>query len=160
MTGEQLEPLGEVARFTKDIEIRYVECDQQGIVYNAHYLTFVDFALDQWVRSLSLPGGAGSDGESPWVSNWDVMLKRASIDWHGPARWPETLSVHCGVSRWGRTSFDVSYRLRVGDRRVADLVITYVSVDSATHEPMVTPPEAVESMGDTVPVPAGLVGHH
>ncbi|MCP4434996.1 MAG: hypothetical protein GY812_05750 [Actinomycetia bacterium] len=153
---DELEPLAEVARFTKDIEIRYVECDQQGIVYNAHYLTFVDFALDHWVRSLPVEGA----GESPWVTTWDVMLKRASIDWHGPARWPETLSVHCGVSRWGRTSFDVSYRLRVGDRRVADLVITYVSVDSATHEPMVTPPEVVVAMGETVMVPTGLVGHH
>ena len=32
--------------------VRYGECDQQGVVFNAHYLAYVDDALDQWLRVL------------------------------------------------------------------------------------------------------------
>ena len=134
--------------FTHRVDIRYGECDQQGVVFNAHYLAFVDDAMDHWMRSL---GGAA------WVSTWDVMLKTARLTWHGPARWTEQLSVDCGVARWGRTSFDVAYRLRVGERAVADALITYVSVTVEDHRPTPPPPDVVDAMGDLVPVPESLV---
>lgn len=141
--------------FTHEVDIRYGECDQQGIVFNAHYLAFVDDAMDHWMRSLGVLDGDAGDGlgaggtapTAAWVSSWDVMLKVARLDWHGPARWTERLSVDCGVSRWGTTSFDVAFRLRVADRPVCDAAITYVSVSPADHSPMVTPAEVVEAMG-------------
>lgn len=136
--------------FTHRIAIRYGECDQQGVVFNANYLAYVDDAMDHWMRSMA----AGA----VWVDTWDVMLKAARILWHGPARWPEELEVDCGVGRWGRTSFDVVYRLRVGARPVADVVVTYVSVGARSHEPTPPPDEVVTAMGPTVEVPEGLSG--
>ena len=38
--------------YTHQIRIRYVDCDMQGVVYNAHYLTFIDDAFDCWMREL------------------------------------------------------------------------------------------------------------
>jgi acyl-CoA thioester hydrolase len=134
-------------RFTHPIDIRYGECDQQGVVFNANYLAYVDDAMDHWMRSL---------GDNPWTSEWDVMLKAARITWHGPARWPETVSVDCGIARWGRTSFDVLFRLRVDDREVADVLVTYVSVTVDTHQPSEPPPLVVAALGDPVPLPPSL----
>ena len=133
--------------FTHRIPIRYGECDQQGVVFNANYLAFVDDAMDHWMRSL---------GGTPWTSEWDVMLKAARLTWHGPARWPDVLGVDCGVTRWGRTSFDVLFRLRVDDRAVADVLVTYVSVTVSTHEPVPPPDLVVRSLGEPVPLPASF----
>ena len=143
MTADERPP------YTHAIGIRYGECDQQGVVFNAHYLAFVDDAMDHWMRSF-----AGT----AWTDSWDVMLKSARIVWHGPARWPETLSVDCGVCRWGRTSFDVAFRLRVEDRAVADVVVTYVSVTVDTHQPSPPPADVVEAMGPVTAVPVSMRG--
>lgn len=133
--------------FTHHVDVRYGECDQQGVVFNANYLAYVDDTMDHWMRTF-----AGQE----WVSGWDVMLKAARIVWHGPARWPEQLSVDCGVARWGRTSFDVAYRLRVQDRPVADVVVTYVSIDAAEQSPTPPPDHVVAAMGELVALPGSL----
>ena len=36
------------------VRVRYVDCDMQGVVYNAHYLTFVDDAFDCWLREIDM----------------------------------------------------------------------------------------------------------
>jgi acyl-CoA thioester hydrolase len=133
--------------FTHRIDVRYGECDQQGVVFNANYLAYVDDTMDHWMRTF-----AGAE----WVSTWDVMLKAARVVWHGPARWPEQLSVDCGVCRWGRTSFDVAYRLRVQDRAVADVLVTYVSIDVGASTPAEPPAQVVAHMGELVAVPEAL----
>lgn len=131
--------------FRHSIDIRYGECDQQRVVFNANYLAYVDDAMDHWMRSFAGP---------EWVGTWDVMLKVATVVWHGPASWPETLDVDCGVCRWGRTSFDVAYLISVDGRPVADVVITYVSVHAGTTETTEPPAAVVAAMGALVPVPA------
>jgi acyl-CoA thioester hydrolase len=135
------------SRFTHALDVRYGECDQQGIVFNANYLAYVDDAMDHWMRSLEL---------AEWTTGWDVVLKSARVTWHSSARWPERLSLDCGVSRWGSTSFDVVYRLRVQDRPVAGALITYVSIDPGTQRPVTTPAAAREALGAVVATPESL----
>lgn len=137
--------------FRHQVQIRYGECDQQGVVFNAHYLAFIDDAMDHWMRSV-LP--------EAWVSGWDVMLKSVRLVWHSPARWTDELAIDCAVSRWGRTSFDVCYRLHVGDRAVADAVITYVSVGAGGATPTPPPAEVVAAMGEPVELPESLRATH
>lgn len=131
--------------FRHAIHVRYGECDQQGVVFNANYLAYVDDAMDHWMRSFAA---------AQWVGEWDVMLKVATVVWHGPAAWPDRIDVDCGVCRWGRTSFDVAYRLSVDGRGVADVVVTYVSVAAGTSQPVEPPADVVAAMGDLVAVPA------
>lgn len=133
--------------FTHAIDVRYGECDQQGIVFNANYLAYVDDAMDHWMRSLEL---------AEWTTGWDVVLKSARVIWHSSARWPERLCLDCGVGRWGSTSFDVAYRLRVQDRAVADAVITYVSIDPSTQRPVATPAGVRDALGPVVAMPESL----
>lgn len=35
--------------------VRYSECDQQGVVFHAHYLTWADEASSEWWSSNGLP---------------------------------------------------------------------------------------------------------
>ena len=34
------------------LRVRYVECDMQGRVFNGHYLTWVDMALNEAIRDI------------------------------------------------------------------------------------------------------------
>ncbi|MDG2026320.1 MAG: hotdog domain-containing protein [Acidimicrobiales bacterium] len=103
-----------------DYRIRYGECDQQGIVFNAHYMAFIDDAMDCWLREL--------DAEFEANAGWEVTVKRSDIVWDSPARSGEVLTLDLAVSRWGNTSFDLNATGRVGDRAVIDSTTTYVVV--------------------------------
>lgn len=133
--------------FTHRVDIRYGECDQQGVVFNANYLAYVDDTMDHWMRTFA---------SDEWISTWDVMLKAARILWHGPARWPEQLTIDAAVCRWGRTSFDVHYALSVHTRPVADVVVTYVSIDPAAGAPTPPPARVVAHMGPAIAPPDAL----
>ncbi len=130
--------------FVHTIDVRYGECDQQAVVFNANYLAYVDDALDHWLREQF---------DDPGTHSWDLMVKTAQLVWHGSARWPDRLRIACGVVRWGRTSLEVVYRMAVGDRVVADARLVYVSIDTSTQRAVVLQPEVAAGFGDLVRVP-------
>ena len=114
------------------IPVRYGEVDLQGVVFNAHYLAYFDDTVDRWLRTL--------DAHFETLG-WDLMLKKAVIEWQGPAGIGDTIEVAVGVTRWGTTSFDVGFDARVGERPVATATITYVGVKPGTTETMAPPAE-------------------
>ena len=65
-----------------EIQVRYGEVDLQRVVFNAHYLAYVDDAMDRWMRRLD------ADFES---LGWDFMLKRAELVWEGAAGLGDTI---------------------------------------------------------------------
>lgn len=113
------------------VRVRYVDCDMQGVVYNAHYLTFIDDGFDCWMRML--------EPEFETVHGWEVMLKKAEILWDGPAHFGESIAIDCDVTRWGNTSFDTTFTGAVGGRAVFSSTVTYVVVDHDEHRPMAIP---------------------
>jgi acyl-CoA thioester hydrolase len=118
-----------------EIAIRYGEVDLQRVVFNAHYLAYIDDAMDHWMRELD------ADFES---LGWDFMLKRAELEWHGSAGLNDVLSIDGTVARWGTTSYDVSFRLTVAGRPVVSALITYVGVVAGTATPA-PPPDQVRT---------------
>jgi acyl-CoA thioester hydrolase len=116
-----------------ELRVRYAEVDMQRHVFNAHYLTYVDEALDAWMRDAL--------GEE-YLGDLDMVLKRAELTWHGSAGFGDILAIEVGVRRWGNTSFDVGFAGSVGEQPVFEALVTYVSVAPGTVQP--TPvPEAV-----------------
>ncbi|CAN5702495.1 thioesterase family protein [soil metagenome] len=126
-----------------EVRVRYGEVDQQGVVFNAHYLAYCDDAVDSWLRSL--------DGAFEGLG-WDLMLKKATLEWQGSAGTGDVLELRLAVSRWGRTSFDVAFAGRVGvgtvgERAVFTATITYVGVRPGTTEPIPPPAEVRRLLG-------------
>ena len=119
--------------YRHEVRVRYADCDMQGVVYNAHYLTFVDDACDCWLREV--------DASFETNLGWEVMLKKAEVTWHEPGRFGETLEIECDVTRWGNTSFDIAYEVRVGERHVVSALVTYVTVDHEHYRPVPIPGE-------------------
>ncbi len=119
--------------YRQRIRVRYGECDLQGVVFNANYLVYVDDVMEQWLES-ALPAGA-----------LDYMVKKVLVEWDAPARRGDLIDLTATVSRWGRTSFDVTMRGEVAGRGIFTAVLTAISVTPGTHTP--TPvPEEVRSL--------------
>jgi acyl-CoA thioester hydrolase len=117
--------------FRHEIRVRYHEVDMQKVVFNAHYLAYVDEACDGWFRA-ELGAPYADDG-------FDIMLKRAEITWSGSATWGDVLAIDVAAQRWGTTSFDVAFRGSVGEKPVFEAAVTYVSVTPGTAEPTPVP---------------------
>jgi acyl-CoA thioester hydrolase len=119
-----------VTRHRHTIPVRYGEVDRQGVVFNAHYLAWCDDAADSWLRTLAL------DFET---QGWDLMLKKAVVEWAGAAGIGDVVDIEVWVSRWGTTSLDMTFAGSVGKRPVFTAVITYVGVAPGTRQPIPVP---------------------
>jgi acyl-CoA thioester hydrolase len=124
-----------VKPFTHRIRVRYAEIDGQGVVFNAHWLTYFDDTCTRFMESL----GFGPDF---WVSEFDVMLVKAVLEWSGPARFDDWIEVAVQPVRIGTKSFDLRYVATVGGRDACTATITYVAIAPGANEP-VSVPEAV-----------------
>lgn len=122
-----------------EIAVRYGEVDLQRVIFNAHYLAYLDDAMDRWMRALD------ADFES---LGWDFMVKRADLTWDGPAGLGDVVEIESSVSRWGTTSFDIAHRVHVGPREVARAVITYVGVEAGSNRPAVAPEAVRRHLGE------------
>jgi acyl-CoA thioester hydrolase len=112
--------------------VRYAECDAQGVVFNAHWLTFFDETCTRFVESW----GFGPDF---WINEFDVMLVKAVLEWSGPARFDEWLTIDAACERIGTKSFDIRYHASVDGRPACQAVITYVAVKPGTTGSMEIP---------------------
>jgi acyl-CoA thioester hydrolase len=112
--------------FRHRIRVRYAEIDGQGVVFNAHWLTYFDDSCTRFMESL----GFGPDF---WIAEFDVMLVKATIEWSGPAHFDEWLDILVEPVRIGTKSFDLRYTAAVGTRPCCCATITYVAVLPGEH---------------------------
>ena len=84
--------------FVHELRVRYGECDQQGIVFNANYLVYFDVAFTELWRAAVGPWKLLHD------EGIDAVVGEANLDFRAPARDDEILALHARVTRLGRTS--------------------------------------------------------
>jgi len=109
------------------LRVRWAEVDMQKIVFNGHYLTYIDTAVADYWRAIGLPYPEG------YVERYgnDVYLRKATVEYLGSARYDDELTVYCRVSKLGRSSMTFVFEIR----RAVELMITaelvYVNADPA-----------------------------
>ncbi len=112
----------------------------QKVVFNGHYLTYLDTAIAEHWREI---GFAYPEGYVDRYAN-DLYLRKATVEYLGSARYDDSLSVLCRVGRLGRSS--MSYRFEIWRDApalsseplvTADLV--YVNVALASMKPAPLP---------------------
>ncbi|WP_370326308.1 acyl-CoA thioesterase [Euzebya sp.] len=114
-------PAGE-APFTYPVEVRYMEVDQQGVVFNGWYLTWFDQAMMHFLAHRGLAY------ESMMARGYDVQLIHNQTTWRQAVRWLEPVEVAVAASRFGTTSFDLDFSVRVGSEERVTGRTTYVVV--------------------------------
>lgn len=110
--------------FTHRLRVRYSECDQQGIVFNGHYLFYYDVAITElWRERVG--------GYHEMVARGvDVVVAEANLRFRAAARFDELLDISMPVERLGTTSLVIRPEFRVGERLVADGEVRHVFVDA------------------------------
>lgn len=115
-----------MSAFVHRLRVRYSECDQQGVVFNGHYLFYYDVALNELWRER-----VGSYHEMV-ARGFDVVVAEATLRYRAAARFDELVDIAMTVKHLGTTSMVVRPEFRVGDRLVADGEIRHVFVDPAS----------------------------
>lgn len=120
--------------------VRYHECDAQGIVFNANYVTYLDVALTELFRAT-----IGTIGEVV-AQGYDNMVVDVHVAWRSPARFDDELAVALTIARFGRTSMTTHFTQSVGERLCAEGEIVHVWVDAETHRPIAVPQFAIDAL--------------
>ena len=119
--------------FVHHVRPRYAEVDAQGVVFNAHWLTYFDEASTRFFESL------GFEPATVFFREFDVMVVKAVVEWQGPAGFDDVVEIAVVPTRLGNSSLDVTYTARVDGDAVCTGTITYVSVKPGTHESATIP---------------------
>ncbi len=97
--------------FRHRIRVRYSECDLQGVVFNANYLTYLDEAITELWRA-AVEGGY----EGMVEAGVDMVVAEASIRYLAPARFDDEIDIEAEIARLGTTGMTTSMRvLRDGE---------------------------------------------
>jgi acyl-CoA thioester hydrolase len=121
------------------LRVRYHECDGQGIVFNAHYLAYVDMCAFEAEKVLF-----GSHDEF-LAHGTDLVVAEANLKFRAPARYDEELVVSQYVNHLGTTSMITDFEIHRGATLLLTATIRYVFIDPATLRPT-PPPEAVRKV--------------
>ncbi len=130
--------------FKTSLRVRYSEVDAQGIVYNAHYLTYADIALTEYMRHLGIIFTVDTAKES----GEDVHLVKATVEWKAPALLDQELDLWVRTTRLGRTSmtFLVEIHPKAEDRLLARCEIVWVNTHQESRKSAPLPPDWVEKI--------------
>lgn len=89
--------------FSLPIVPRYAEVDQQGVVFNGHYLTWFDEASTAFFDHVGVPFAEFNKG------GLDVQVVHAEIDYLVPVRWRDAVRVQTRCESTGTTSFTLQF---------------------------------------------------
>ncbi|HYG54353.1 MAG TPA: thioesterase family protein [Burkholderiales bacterium] len=121
------------------LRVRWAEVDMQRIVFNGHYLTYIDTAVAEYWRAIGLPYPEG------YVERYanDLYLRKATVEYLGSARYDDLLNVYCRVAKLGRTSMTFNFEI-AREKEEAPLVtaeLVYVNADPASMKAAPLPEE-------------------
>lgn len=126
------------APFRFPFRVRTSEVDFQGIVYNAHYLTFFDVAIHEFFKALPYNYAALRP-----QTGTDFHTVRALVEFARPLRLDEDFAAEVRLGRIGRSSLTFKLSLRLPDEaepRVTGEVV-WVHADQAENRSAPLPDE-------------------
>jgi acyl-CoA thioester hydrolase len=106
------------------LRVRYGECDQQGVVFNAHYLAYFDIAITELFRAA-----LGSYQEMVDRAGADFVVAEAALRYYRPAHFDDELTLEIAITRLGTTSITTSYRVLRDGELLVDGTLRHVLVD-------------------------------
>lgn len=96
-------PLEVFFLFTRQLTVRFNDCDPMGHVNNAVYFTFFEEARTD-VFHLFNPDLN--------VRNWNLIVASTRCDYIQEAVYAQTLTIHTWIGKIGRSSFEVEHAIQ------------------------------------------------
>lgn len=123
-------------RFAERLRVRWVEVDMQKIVFNGHYLMYFDTAMGSYWRSLAMPYA-----ETMEYLGGDLFVRKATVEYHGSARYDDVLDVGVRCARIGNSSLVFHCAAFRHDQPLVSGELVYVFADPATQTSKAVPQE-------------------
>jgi acyl-CoA thioester hydrolase len=120
-------------RYTYPIRVRYHECDQQGVVFNAHYFSWFDDVLTEVFRDLVMPY------KEMLASGTDVVVAEAAARYRAGARFEDQVELLWWVTRLGTTAMTTRIDVTRGDEVLVEGELRHVFVDVGTTDKRAIP---------------------
>ena len=121
------------------LRVRWSEVDVQKVVFNAHYLSYVDVAISEYWRQLAVPYEEGTQR-----LGGELFLKATQLEYHASARLDDVLDVGMRCVKLGNTSVQFEAGIFCADKCLVSATMVYVFAN-AQQQP--TPlPEVYRSM--------------
>lgn len=116
------------------LRVRWPEVDAQQVVFNGHYLTYLDVGINEYWRQVGLPYPEGVHQHQG-----DLFVRRNTIEYHAPARMDDWLDVGLRCERIGNSSFTIAWAIWTQGRLLVTGEVIYVYTDLQTRRPMTVP---------------------
>ena len=115
-------------RFFHRLRVRWAEVDMQKIVFNGHYLMYLDTAAGDYWRALALPYQATMAAFAG-----DLYVKKAQLEYHASARYDDQLDIGMRCARIGTASMVFAAGVFRGDTLLVGGELVYVFADPASQ---------------------------
>lgn len=108
------------------LRVRYVECDMQGHVFNAHYLTWMDMAHTELWRAAVGPYPDFVAG------GHDFVVAEVGLRFRAAARFDDEVDIEVALDPPTTSSMTSRHAIRRGEDLLAEGWIRHVCVDATT----------------------------
>lgn len=117
--------------FFHPFRVRYSEIDAQGVVFNAHYLTYYDTGTTEYFRWIGWDQLADAK-----VSGIDFHVAKSVVEYKVPIRLDQDIEVGARVGRFGNSSMTIELAIfaKGADTLLATGELIWVYVDQKTHQ--------------------------
>ena len=121
-------------RFFHRLRVRWAEVDLQKIVFNPHYLMYVDTALADYWRALALPYE-----QSLQAMGGDLFVRKSTLEFHASAVYDDVLDVGLRCARIGNSSMQLQCGIFRGQELLVSAELVYVFADPIAKAPLPVP---------------------
>ena len=115
----------------KEIEVRYAETDQMGVVYHANYLVWLEIGRTHLINELGFSyAGLEKDGYISPVTN-------VNIDYRLPVTYGDKVKVRTWIAKYGKLRTTYGYEIVLPDGRISSTATTdHVVVKKENFRPV------------------------
>ncbi len=133
------EPARTNFRLIHRLRVRWAEVDLQRIVFNPHYLTYIDTAFAEYWRAMAVPYD-----QIPQTLAGELYVKKSTLEYHGSARLDDLLDIGVQCARIGTSSMLFRAAVMRNGVLLVSGELIYVFADPATQTSKPVPPQLRE----------------
>ena len=122
------------ADFTHRLRVRWAEVDAQQVVFNGHYLTYLDVTVSEYWRAVGLPYP-----DAFVHQGGDIFVRQQTLAYEAPARLDDWLDIGLRCTRLGNSSITLSWTIHSQARLLVQGETVYVHTALADRRPCAVP---------------------
>jgi YbgC/YbaW family acyl-CoA thioester hydrolase len=126
-------------RFSERLRVRWAEVDMQKVVFNGHYLMYIDTAVSGYWRAMAAP----YEDTLKYLGG-DLFVRKSTLEYQGSARFDDVLDIGVRCGRIGNSSMVFNAAVFRQDEPLVTGELVYVFADPVAQVPLPVPQQLRE----------------